>query len=76
MFIDCGTCSVRGIGCDDCVVTVLLGAPEFGDGECESPSDSRVGVEVGADERRAIAVLAQVGLVPELRHSATVRRVS
>jgi hypothetical protein len=76
MFIDCGTCSVRGTGCDDCVVTVLLGAPELGDGTCEAPPDSRVGVEVGADERRAFAVLAQVGLVPELRHSDTVRRVS
>ena len=27
MFIDCDTCTVRGQGCDDCVVTVLLGAP-------------------------------------------------
>jgi len=76
MFIDCGTCSVRGTGCDDCVVTVLLGAPEFRDGECEEASDARVGMEVGTDERRAMAVLAQVGLVPELRHSTAVRRVS
>ncbi|HEV7872340.1 MAG TPA: hypothetical protein VGO95_13880 [Modestobacter sp.] len=27
MLIDCDTCTVRGPGCDDCVVTVLLGAP-------------------------------------------------
>ena len=27
MLIDCDTCTVRGAGCDDCVVTVLLGAP-------------------------------------------------
>lgn len=27
MLIDCDTCTVRGHGCDDCVVTVLLGAP-------------------------------------------------
>lgn len=27
MLIDCDTCAVRGQGCDDCVVTVLLGAP-------------------------------------------------
>ena len=27
MLIDCDTCTVRGEGCDDCVVTVLLGAP-------------------------------------------------
>lgn len=27
MFIDCDTCTARGTGCGDCVVTVLLGAP-------------------------------------------------
>lgn len=27
MLIDCDTCTVRGSGCTDCVVTVLLGAP-------------------------------------------------
>jgi hypothetical protein len=27
MLIDCDTCTVRGEGCSDCVVTVLLGAP-------------------------------------------------
>ena len=27
MLIDCDTCTVRGTGCADCVVTVLLGAP-------------------------------------------------
>ena len=27
MLIDCDTCTVRGQGCGDCVVTVLLGAP-------------------------------------------------
>ena len=27
MLIDCDTCTVRGHGCGDCVVTVLLGAP-------------------------------------------------
>ncbi|MGY1624104.1 hypothetical protein ACI789_18045 [Geodermatophilus sp. SYSU D00965] len=27
MLIDCETCTVRGTGCADCVVTVLLGAP-------------------------------------------------
>ncbi|TKJ20431.1 hypothetical protein [Blastococcus sp. CCUG 61487] len=27
MLIDCDTCTVRGAGCADCVVTVLLGAP-------------------------------------------------
>ena len=27
MYIDCDTCTARGTGCTDCVVTVLLGAP-------------------------------------------------
>ena len=27
MHIDCDTCTARGTGCGDCVVTVLLGAP-------------------------------------------------
>jgi hypothetical protein len=27
VLIDCDTCTVRGEGCADCVVTVLLGAP-------------------------------------------------
>jgi hypothetical protein len=27
MLIDCDTCTARGMGCADCVVTVLLGAP-------------------------------------------------
>ncbi len=27
--IDCATCPVRAIACHDCVVSVLLGPPEF-----------------------------------------------
>jgi hypothetical protein len=51
--IDCDTCEVRGLACHDCVVTVLLGPPP----------------EVGFDdeEQRALAVLAESGLVPRLR---------
>jgi hypothetical protein len=54
MLIDCDTCSVRGHGCADCVVTVLLGAPP-------------AGVELDATEQAAISVLADHGLVPPLR---------
>jgi hypothetical protein len=51
--IDCDTCVVRGPACDDCVVTVLLGPPpESGFGD---------------EEERALAVLANSGLVPRLR---------
>ena len=51
--IDCDSCLVRGLACHDCVVTVLLGPPP----------------EVGFDEeeQRALAVLAESGLVPHLR---------
>lgn len=54
MVIDCDSCEVRGLACDDCVVSVLLGAPPGG-------------VELDADERDAIGVLAGSGLVPPLR---------
>jgi hypothetical protein len=67
MFIDCGTCAIRGAGCADCVVTVLLG---------EEAEIGSAGFDVGSQERQAMAVLAQVGLVPELRHTSIQRRVS
>lgn len=51
--IDCDTCVVRGLACHDCVVTVLLGPPP------ELAFDD--------EERRALDVLAEGGLVPPLR---------
>ena len=51
--IDCDTCLVRGLACHDCVVTVLLGPPP------ELTFDD--------EERRALDVLAESGLVPPLR---------
>ena len=54
MLIDCDGCAVRDLACGDCVVTVLLGAPPGG-------------VEVDEGEQRALAVLADSGLVPRLR---------
>jgi hypothetical protein len=58
MHIDCDSCAVRGPGCGDCVVTVLLGAPQQGSG---GP------VELDGAEQAALAVLAGSGLVPPLR---------
>ncbi len=52
--VDCDTCIARGPACGDCVVTVLLGAP-------------RSGLDLDADERAALAALADSGLVPPLR---------
>ena len=49
--IDCDDCAVRGPGCRDCVVSVLLGVPET----------------LLEDERAALEVLAEAGLAPRLR---------
>ncbi len=84
MLIDCDTCTVRGAGCADCVVTALLGAPP---GERDTgpvllpvppvPAARRadvaaplpgVVVELDDVERRAVRALAEGGLVPPLRH--------
>lgn len=51
--IDCGGCRNRGPACDNCVVAVLLGAPEV-------PS-------LTTEEADAVAALAGQGLVPPLR---------
>ena len=53
MLIDCDTCVVRGKGCQDCVITVLLNMP--------GP------VELDSEEHTAFVRLADAGLVPPLR---------
>jgi len=53
ILIDCDSCAVRGTGCSDCVISVLLGPPPE--------------VHVDADEARALEALAASGLVPPLR---------
>ena len=95
MLIDCDTCTARGTGCADCVVTVLLGAPPGWQGTdpvvVPMPARGRsahaeavaasalsaedvvvpppgVVVEFDEVERRAVRALADVGLVPPLRH--------
>jgi len=54
VLIDCDGCALRDLACDECVVTVLLGAG--------GPA-----LEVDDGERRALDVLADSGLVPRLR---------
>lgn len=51
--IDCDTCTVRGLACHDCVVTVLLGPPPE--------------LTIDETEQRAFDALAAGGLVPPLR---------
>lgn len=53
--VDCDRCLVRSAdACGDCIVTVLLGAPPEG-------------IEIAADEMRALEALSGSGLVPPLR---------
>ncbi|MGQ0716313.1 MAG: hypothetical protein ACT4NP_03185 [Pseudonocardiales bacterium] len=54
MIVDCDRCEVRGNACQDCVITVLLGAPPGG-------------VELDGAERRALDTLAEAGMVPRLQ---------
>lgn len=53
--VDCDRCLVKGpSACGDCVVTVLLGSPPDG-------------IEIDADEMKALGALSESGLVPPLR---------
>lgn len=54
VIVDCDGCVVRGLACGECVVSVVLGAPP-------------AGVELDDDVRLALQVLAEGGLVPQLR---------
>ncbi|MFK4085926.1 hypothetical protein ACI2LF_17575 [Kribbella sp. NPDC020789] len=64
MLIDCDACVMRGPGCQDCVVTVVLGF-------AEPPTTLRI----DDDERAALDALAESGLVPPLRLVHAVRSV-
>lgn len=66
MIIDCDTCEVRGLACGDCVIGVLMGTPEPAADPDGQPSGAPI-VQFDAPERRALAVLADQGLVPRLR---------
>ena len=70
MVIDCDRCEVRGDACGDCVVGVLLGVPGVPQRAAPDAPDALSGaaaVHLDAPERRALAVLADQGLVPRLR---------
>jgi hypothetical protein len=66
MIIDCDSCEVRGAACGDCVIGVLMGVPDPRRATGEEPSGAPI-VQLDAPERRALAVLADQGLVPRLR---------
>jgi hypothetical protein len=58
MLIDCATCEMRDVACDDCVISVLLGSPP----EVEP-------VHLADETTAALRHLADGGLVPPLRHT-------
>ncbi len=55
LHVDCDTCVARGSACQDCVISVLLGAP------------GQTVVDLDPVERAALSTLADSGLVPPLR---------
>lgn len=71
MLIDCDSCEVRGRACGECVVGVLLGVPGVPARETSGPAAGRPSgapaLQLDAPEQRALAVLADQGLVPRLR---------
>ena len=62
MIIDCGSCALAGLACDDCVVSVLLGVPEMSD-----TSRACAVSQLDDEHAAALGVLAASGLVPPLR---------
>ena len=73
MVIDCERCEVRGLACGDCVIGVLLGVPGVSSAVSDGPGSPTArpsgasAVHLDAPEQRALAVLADQGLVPRLR---------
>jgi hypothetical protein len=64
VIIDCESCAARGSACADCVVTVLLDLPGH---RQPAPGAAGSASELTDDERTALGVLADSGLVPPLR---------
>lgn len=61
MLIDCARCEIRGPGCADCLVTVLLDTPAQVAG-------------LGAAEQHAIEVFARAGFEVEVLPTPVPRR--
>ncbi|WP_255426106.1 hypothetical protein [Pseudonocardia sp. C8] len=85
MIVDCDRCEVRGTACGDCVIGVLMEVPEIDRPipylpvDPPGPAGTAGGaghgpVEFAEAERRALQVLADQGLVPQLRLVAPAAR--
>ena len=74
MVIDCQTCPVRHVHCDDCIVTALGPAPARPLVDApRHPHDDELPLD--AAERRAVGVFVRAGLVdPEHAATLTARR--
>jgi hypothetical protein len=57
VLIDCDACVMKGPGCQDCVVSVVLGFS----------AESAGSLRIDDDEMAALDALADSGLVPPLR---------
>jgi hypothetical protein len=64
MLIECQTCRMRELACGECVVTTLLGPPTV------------IPVDLDEQGRRALAVLADAGLIAPMRSIARSERAS
>lgn len=67
MIVDCNECVVRGDSCAECVMTVLLGMPALGADARRTDPERRRKIRLEQEERAALEVLAEQGLVPRLR---------
>jgi len=65
MIIDCGKCTVRGVACGNCVVARVTDTVTL-----------VTEVELDAAEMRALAALADVGLIPPLRYAPPLAKAS
>jgi hypothetical protein len=64
MVINCSQCEFRPVACGNCLVTVLAEDKETMD----TQDVTGVNHALGAQELRALGVLATAGLVPPLRY--------
>jgi ferredoxin len=60
MTIDCNQCQVRGIACGNCAVSFIEGDPS----------------DLGPAEIRALAALANAGMIPPLRYAPRMAKAS
>jgi hypothetical protein len=82
MTIDCDRCTVRGAACAGCAVPFVAGTVTF----VTDAVPARCGqrgvrgnpgpIELDAAEMRALAALANAGLIPPLRYSPPMAKAS